>query len=89
MPSIVDQQGKHLTTIQRNKLLRLLLQYEELFEGTLGDWQTEPISFNLKPGTKPYHGRAFPIPHIHLKTLKKEVERLVELGVLVRQPTSE
>ena len=26
LPSIVNQQGKHLTTIQRNKLLRLLIQ---------------------------------------------------------------
>ena len=76
------------TTIQRNKLLRLLLKYKELFDGTLGDWQTESVSFDLKPGTKPYHDRAFPIPHVHLKTLKKEVKRLVELGVLKWQPTS-
>ncbi len=38
LPSIADQQGKHLTTIQHNKLLRLLLKYKELFYGTLGDW---------------------------------------------------
>ena len=38
LPSIVDQQGKHLTTIQRNKLLQLLLKYKELFDGMLGDW---------------------------------------------------
>ena len=88
-PSIVTQQGKHLTTIQRNKLLRLLIKYKELFDSTLGDWQKEPVSFDLKPGAKPYHGRAFPIPHIHLATLKKEVKRLVELGVLKQQPTSE
>ena len=37
----------------------------------------------------PYHGRAFPIPHIHLETLKKEVARLVKLGVLVKQPFSQ
>ena len=69
MPSIVNQQGKHLTTIQRNKLLRLLIKYKDLFDSTLGDWQTEPVSFDLKPGAKPYHGRAFPISHVHLKTL--------------------
>ena len=89
LPSIVDQQGKHLTTIQHNKLLRLLLKYKELFDGTLGDWQTEPVSFDLKPGAKPYHGRAFPIPTVHLAMLRKEGKRLVELGVLKRQPTSE
>ena len=31
----------------------------------------------------------FLIPHVHLAKLKKKVKRLVELGVLKRQPTSE
>ena len=51
---------------QQNRLLKLLLEFEELFDRTLGDWKTEPIKFQLKPGMAPYHGRAFPIPHIHL-----------------------
>ena len=38
---------------------------------------------------KPYHGRAFPVLHIHLQVLKREVERLVKLGILIRQPNSE
>ena len=37
----------------------------------------------------PYHGKAFPVPHIHKETLKKEVERLEEIGVLKRQTESE
>ena len=49
LPSIVNECAKHLTTDQRNKLLRLLLNYEVLFDGTLGDWQTEPVSFELDP----------------------------------------
>ena len=89
LPSIIAEHCKHLTVHQRNKLLRLLLKFETLFDGTLRDWKTEPVSFTLKPGTKPYHGRAFPVPHIHLATLKKEVERLVKIGVLKKQPTSE
>ena len=89
LPSIVNVCCKYLTTDQRNKLLRLLLAYEVLFDGTLGDWQTEPVSFELKPDAKPHHGRAFPVPHIHLKTLKTEVQRLVDLGVLEKQPSSE
>jgi hypothetical protein len=35
------------------------------------------------------HGQAFPVPKIHKETLIKEVERLIKLGVLVRQPASE
>jgi len=89
LPIIVSKCCNHLTTDQRNKLLRLLLTYEVLFDGTLGYWQTKPVSFELKPDAKPHHGRAFPVPNIHLKTLKTEVQRLVDLGVLEKQPSSE
>ena len=30
-----------------------------------------------------------PVPHVNLRTLKRQVEQLVKLGVLIRQPTSE
>jgi hypothetical protein len=55
----------------------------------LGDWKTKPVSFQLKEGVSPYHGRAFPVPKIHKATLIKEVERLVKLGVLEWQPALE
>ncbi len=89
LASITAQNFTHLSASQQEQLLALLLDYEELFGGTLGDWKTEPVSFKLKPGTTPYHGKAYPIPQVHLKTLKKEVERLCELGVLEPQPDSE
>ncbi len=70
-------------------MLDLFTKYEDLFDGTLGDWDTEPVSFELKEGAKPYHGRAYPVPHAHKETLKKELNRLCELGVLEWQPESE
>ena len=51
---VIDINCKHLNIDQRNKLLRLLVQYEELFDGTLGDWKGESVSFELKPDAKPY-----------------------------------
>eukprot|EP00804_Cyclotella_cryptica_P000766 CCRYP_001026-RA/>CCRYP_001026-RA protein AED:0.47 eAED:0.61 QI:0/0/0/1/0/0/3/0/178 len=53
----------------------------DLFDGTLGDWNTEPVSFELKEGAKPYHGRAYPVPHSVKETLMKELKRLCDLGV--------
>ena len=53
---------------------------------TLGDWYTKPVGLKLNPGAKAYHGRPFPIPHVHLQVLKREMKRLVELGVLIKQP---
>ena len=76
LSKIIYDTCNHLTVLQKHNLLRTLLNYKELFDGTLGDWQTEPVSFRLKPGSKLYHGLAFPIPHIHLKTLKKETRSL-------------
>jgi hypothetical protein len=73
----------------RKKLLQLLKKYELLFDGTLGDWKTKPVSFQLKEGASPDHGGAFPVPKIHKDTLIKEVDSLVKLGVLEQQPASE
>ena len=66
-----------------------MLKYESLFDGTLGDWNTRPVSLELKPGTTPYHGKAYPIPHVYEQCLKKEVERLVSIGVLEKCSDSE
>jgi hypothetical protein len=71
------------------RTLQLLKKYESLFDGTLGDWKTKPVSFQLKEGISPYHGKTFPVPKIHKEILIKEVDRLVKLGVLERQPAWE
>jgi hypothetical protein len=71
------------------KLLQLLKKYELLFDGTLGDWKTKLVSFQLREGVSPYHGQIFPVTKIHKDTIIKEVERLCELRVLERRPASE
>ena len=86
--SYITKTCKHLTNCQQQQLIKLLLEYEILFDRTLGDWRTK-LSIKLKLGAKAYHRRPFPIPHVHLKVLKREVKRLVELGVLIKQPDLE
>jgi hypothetical protein len=78
-----------LSLQDQNKLLELLTEYEELFDGTLDDWKTKPAPFELNEGAKPYHGRPFPVPRVHKETIIKELNRLCELGVLEFQPASE
>ncbi len=82
LQSVIRDNCKHLSADQQKKLLQLLKKYESLFNGTLGDWKTKLVSFQLKEGASPYHSQAFPEPKIHKDTLIKEVERLVKLGVL-------
>ncbi len=62
LQSIVSNSCKHLSANQQKKLLQLLKKYCALFDGTLGDWKTKPVSFQSKEGVSPYHGQAFPMP---------------------------
>jgi hypothetical protein len=43
----------------------------------------------LRPDAKPYHAKAYPIPKVHVNTLKMEVDRLCESGVLKKVNRSE
>ncbi len=69
LPAIVKDNCSHLTPSQQEKLLSLLFEFEELFDGTLGDWKRPPISIEMKEGAKPFHGRPYPIAQIHKATL--------------------
>jgi hypothetical protein len=87
--AVVTEICKHLSIPDQEKLLKLLTEFEDHFDGTLGDWDTEPISLKLKEGAKPYRGSPFLTPKAHKDTLNKEVQRLCELVVLKWQPESE
>jgi len=86
---VVNEHCGHLTSSEQEKLLKLLTEFEDLFDGTLGDWDTEPVSLELKEGARPYHGRPYPTSKVHQPTQKKEVERLCQLGVLKWEAESE
>ena len=82
LPKIVEDNCPHLTSSEKEKLLQLLLRHESMFQGKLGHWVGEEVHFDLKEGTTPWQGRPYPVPRIHKETLRREVERLVEIGVL-------
>jgi hypothetical protein len=88
LPAIIRENRSQLTAAEREKLLSVLLKFEPLFDGTLGDWKLPPVSFELKEGMQPYHGRPYPIPHKHKTVLMKEIKRLCNIGVLEWQPSS-
>jgi hypothetical protein len=88
LPAIIRENCSHLTASDREKLLSVLLKFESLFDGTLGDWKLPPVSFELKEGMKPYHGRPYPILHKHKAVLMKEIKWLCDIRVLEWQPSS-
>ena len=86
--NVVAKNCKHLSEREQAKMLALLRDFEPLFDGTLGELRTDPIDLELKPGSKPKHHKAFPVPRIHEKTLKKELDRLCKIGVLRKSSDS-
>jgi len=81
---------KLLNPMEQQQLLKLLLKFEHLFDGSLGSWNVEPVELELKePEAKPYHARAYPVPHSQEKQLKEEINRLCEYGVLRKINRSE
>ncbi|MGA1256817.1 MAG: pol polyprotein, partial [Candidatus Nanopelagicaceae bacterium] len=81
--TVVSEQTQ-LSDDEKQKLHRLLSQYASLFDGTLGKYTGSPVVLRLKKDAEPYHARAFPIPRVHMETLKMEVDRLCKIGVLKR-----
>ena len=49
---VMESRCQHLMITQR-KLLKLLHKFEELFNGTLDTWKTDPVDFELKDDLKP------------------------------------
>ena len=78
--SEITENCTHFSDPEKQSLLELLQEFEGLFGGTLGDWDCELVSLQLKEGAKPYHGRPFPIPKKHMDITKKEIQRLCDLG---------
>ena len=63
LPAIIRENSSHLTASYREKLLSVLLRFELLFDGTLGDWKLPPVFFEQKEGMKPYHSRSYALPY--------------------------
>ena len=74
----------YLHKIKQGKLLTFLQKYESMFDGILGSYNGPDYKIELKEGIKPYHAKPFSISRVHEETLKREVDRLVKIGVLIR-----
>ena len=74
----------HLSTIEKKKLSSLLYKYKILFDGTLGNFNVEPATIELKKDAQPVQLRPFQVPHVWCIMFKNELSRLVQIGVLVK-----
>jgi len=86
----IVEECTHLERAEQRQLLKLLQKFEDLFDGSLGTWKTDPIELELKdPNVKPYHAKPYPVPYSQEKRLKEEINRLCKYGVLRKINNSE
>ena len=67
---------------ERTKLLRILEYFYEFFDGTLGDWDTEPVDLELNTYSKPFNCKYYLVTRISKQTFFRDLKRLVKIGVL-------
>jgi hypothetical protein len=85
---------ENLHVEEQHQLKTLLLKYEHLFDGTLGEFnmETVPISHQLiDPNCKPVNANAYTVPRSveqHLQQ-SKEIVRLVDIGVFEEDYSSD
>ncbi len=73
---------QHLSLDQPQDLFNILSKHKNLFDGSLGAYPHKQVHIELKPGAKPVHHCAYPVPHLHCQTFKKELDHMVELSIL-------
>ena len=68
---VMTKKFQHLNTKEPEKLLHLLRKYEDLFNGTLGTWNTTLVYLELSNNEKPVFLRPYPVPRVHKTMFRK------------------
>ena len=55
----IDKDTCGLSSVEQWKLFRLFEKYEDFFDGTHEDFDTNPVKFDLQMGAKTYHGNSY------------------------------
>ena len=58
---------------ENNQLLRLLIYFREFFDGTLRDWDTDPLNLELNPYSKMSNCKYYPFPRVNKETFRKDL----------------
>ena len=85
----MDRQCQHLSPNEQERILHIMIKYESLFDRKLGTWKNAPVDLELKYDATPVCSRPYPLLRVNEAMFRKEVERLVKLGVLKEANDSE
>jgi len=79
----------HLDSDERNKLQTVQHDFQDLFAGERGNYNGDPITLELLPGSKPFYAKPFSIPKAYQQVTKDEIARLESIGILTKVASSE
>ena len=77
----MTEQCQKLNPSEREIPLNILNKFEDLFDGTLGTWNTAQVDLKLKDDAKPVVSRPYTVLRVHKAMFRKEVKIIVKLGV--------
>ena len=70
----VSAKETQLNAEERTQIIGILKDFEDLFGGTLGDWEIYPIGIELKTNYKTLNCKYNPLPSINKETIIKEID---------------
>ncbi len=80
---------KHLYINQHHDLQHILAKYGKLFDRSLCVYPHQKVHIDLLPGLELVHHCAYPVPRAHEQKSKKELQHMVDIGILVECSASE
>ena len=81
-PQQIADKCTHLSPEQRADLVKLFSKFEALFDGTLRKFTDEQIRLEVDSNIPSKRSRAYAVPHRQQELFRKELNRLVAIGVL-------
>ena len=58
---------------QKTQLISIPKYFEDLFNVTLGYWDTEPVNLELNPNSKPFNCKYYPVPRTNKDNFHKDL----------------
>jgi len=85
---VTDRQT-HLSPDECKQLQQVLLDFSDLFRGTCGKNNGDPVSLELVPGSTPFYGKPFLINKAYKHVTKDKIQQLQGLGLLTLVTSSQ
>ena len=71
LPEIAKDTCWQVSSLEQSKPLWLSTKYEEVFDGTLGGFDADPVKLGVQMGSKAYHRMSYPMPQSQTEISKK------------------